>query len=201
VAPGPGISIRSAVDHSPPAVPPDAIPGLLPQGDESHRVLATICGEWVLPASLLSHSREVPPEKGAHSPEREKPAGKEPLAKEPQMLSHKVPSPDRRREDRVKRTITLMVRRQLDVGRLAQAVDLSANGIRFHHLGSSVLEGEKVLVQFMLRGKTFSFCGRVVRMEWLGSFAQDVALAFVGMDAKTRVRLKESLLSTSHSGM
>lgn len=116
-------------------------------------------------------------------------------------MSNKVSPPDRRREDRIKRNITLMVRRQLDVGRMAQAVDLSANGIRFHHLGSNVLEGEKVLVQFTLRGKTFSFCGRAVRMEWLGSFAQDVALAFVGMDAKTRVRLKESLLPISRSGM
>ena len=116
-------------------------------------------------------------------------------------MSHNVPSPDRRREDRVKRTITLMVRRQQDAGRLAQTVDLSASGIRFHHLGSKVREGEKVIVQFTLRGKTFSFCGRAVRMEWLGSFAQDVALSFVGMDVKTRVRLKESLLTVPRSGM
>ncbi len=116
-------------------------------------------------------------------------------------MSRKVPTPDRRRESRIKHNITLVVRRQEEAGRLAQAVDLSAKGIRFHHLGSKVLEGERMLVQFTLRGKTFSFCGRAVRMEWLGSFAQDVALAFVGVDAKTRVRLKESLLTIQRSGV
>jgi hypothetical protein len=86
-----------------------------------------------------------------------------------------------------------MIRRFRYPGRLAQAVDLSANGIRFHHLGPKIENGEQVLIQFTLKRETFSIFGHAVRGARLGTVAQDVALTFVGVDPGTQGRLQGCL--------
>jgi hypothetical protein len=100
---------------------------------------------------------------------------------------------DRRRDRRFSIEFTFCLR--LVKGRtvLAQAVDLSPRGIRFQHLGPGVEKGDAVLVQFTLGPETFSFCGLPLRVKLLGSFIQEVALTFVGMDPKTRMRLQAAL--------
>ena len=102
---------------------------------------------------------------------------------------------DRRREKRASVDLTFSV--HLGKGRnvLAQAVDLSSRGLRFHHLGPGVSRGEALLIQFTLGPETFSFCGLPLRVRMVESFVQEVALSFVGMDPKTQTRLQASLPS------
>jgi hypothetical protein len=109
------------------------------------------------------------------------------------MSSGKKPFRDRRQEERVRRDMTCMIRRFRYPGRLAQTIDLSANGIRFQHLGPNIEGDEQVLIQFTLNRETFTVFGQAVRGARLGTVAQDVALSFTGVDPATRSRLQGCL--------
>ena len=108
-------------------------------------------------------------------------------------LSLRDSNSDRRCEKRTRLDLTFSV--HLGKGRnvLAQAVDLSSRGLRFHHLGPGVARGEALLIQFTLGPETFSFCGLPLRVKMVESFVQEVALSFVGIDPKTQTRLQSSL--------
>jgi hypothetical protein len=76
---------------------------------------------------------------------------------------------------------------------LASMVDVGPRGLRFQHVGPGIDEGEAVLVQFTMGRETFSFCGLPLRVKMVETFIQEVALSFVGIDPKTRLRLQKSL--------
>jgi len=100
---------------------------------------------------------------------------------------------DRRRDRRLSIEFTFSLRPGKGRSSLAQSIDLSPRGLRFQHMGPEVEKGEAVLVQFTLGPETFSFCGLPLRVERPGSFVQEVALTFVGMDPRTRTRLQAAL--------
>jgi len=113
----------------------------------------------------------------------------------PRRLSLRDPTRDRRRERRASIDLTFSVHLGKGQNVLAQAVDLSSQGLRFHHLGPGVARGEALLIQFSLGPETFSFCGLPLRVKMVESFVQEVALSFVGIDPKTQTRLQASLPS------
>jgi hypothetical protein len=99
-------------------------------------------------------------------------------------------------EERVSIDITFSFTRFDKTGGLAYAVDISAGGIRFQQIGFDIRDDEDLLVQFTIGRRTFSFCGRPVRMVPLGDCAQEVALSFAGVDSRTRKRLRKYLLGS-----
>lgn len=103
------------------------------------------------------------------------------------------PGIERRRDARVRMDLTLSV--LIGKGRrvLAHTVDLCPRGLRFQHVGPGIDRGEALLVQFTLGRETFSFCGLPLRVKVVETFIQEVALSFVGIDPKTRNRLRKSL--------
>ena len=96
-------------------------------------------------------------------------------------------------EERVPFDFTFSFKRFNKTGGLAYAVDLSAGGICFQQIGFDIKDGEVLLVQFTFGRRTFSFCGRSVRMVPLGDCAQEVALSFAGVDSRARKRLRKHL--------
>ena len=72
---------------------------------------------------------------------------------------------------------------------------LISEGMRLQHLGLALESNEAVLVQFTLRGETFSVCGRAVRSSPLDGIGQEAGLSFSGLDGRTRERLRSCLVS------
>ena len=100
---------------------------------------------------------------------------------------------DRRRERRVPCAFTFSIRRLAEQGGLANAVDLSTAGMRFHYVGGDISPSEKILVQFTLRSSTYSFCGRPLRVSAPEPFTQEVAITFQSVDDRTRMLLGEDI--------
>jgi hypothetical protein len=110
--------------------------------------------------------------------------------------TRKMPQTEWRCEERVPIDFTFSFKRFDKTGGLAYAVDLSAGGIRFQQIGFDIKDDEALLVQFTIGRRTFSFCGRSVRMVPLGDCAQEVALSFAGVDSRARKRLRKYLLGS-----
>lgn len=100
---------------------------------------------------------------------------------------------DRRTERRVPCSFVFSVRRASGEGCLASAVDISTGGMRFETVGSSIADDDSILVQFTVNSRTYSFCGRPLRIRKPVPFAQEVAVQFRAVDGRTRAFLAESI--------
>jgi hypothetical protein len=100
---------------------------------------------------------------------------------------------DRRKYPRV-RTESLVSIARVDTRQaLAQALDVSIGGIRFHCVGLEVELGELLRVLLTIGDRTVSVVGRLVRVTELDGFTQEVALSFTEIDPDTLRFLSSNL--------
>lgn len=100
---------------------------------------------------------------------------------------------NRRKYTRIERDAVLSVERDGSSGLMAQAVDLSVSGIRFHCFGLEVQQDELLRVHVTLGERTLCAVGRVVRLAQLDEFTQEVALQLVNLDPESRRVLEREL--------
>jgi hypothetical protein len=74
---------------------------------------------------------------------------------------------------------------------LAHTVDLGIGGIRFQCPGQELGLGDVIEVTFTVEGHSATVAGKVIRVSELDLAAQEVALAFLDVDAETLQRLHE----------
>ena len=105
----------------------------------------------------------------------------------------KDPTFDRRKYPRVRTEAIVSIEQVEAKDVLAQAIDLSLNGIRFQCVGLDVEPGELLRVTLNLDGSDVSAVGELVRVTDLDAFTQELALALVEVDARTLELLRENL--------
>ena len=76
---------------------------------------------------------------------------------------------------------------------LGYAVDVSLGGIRFQAVGLEFQIGEVLRVSLNLGGTEVNAIGKLVRITPLDAFTNELALAFVQVDASTLKLLEEYL--------
>lgn len=107
---------------------------------------------------------------------------------------------DRRRYPRSSVDCMLSVQRLGASGGLAHVTDISAGGVRFQCVGLNMALEEVVEIQFTLGKEAFGLFGKTLRTSKLDEFAQEVALAFTGVDAEVRNSLHRSLYGVPEIG-
>ena len=105
----------------------------------------------------------------------------------------KDPTFDRRKYPRVRTEAVVSIAQVEAKDVLAQAVDLSLNGIRFQCVGLDVVPGELLRVTLNLDGDEVSAVGKLVRVTDLDAFTQELALTLIEVDARTLELLRENL--------
>ena len=105
----------------------------------------------------------------------------------------KDPTFDRRKYPRVRTEAVVSIAQVEAKDVLAQAVDLSLNGIRFQCVGLDVVPGELLRVTLNLDGNEVSAVGKLVRVTDLDAFTQELALTLIEVDARTLELLRENL--------
>ena len=76
---------------------------------------------------------------------------------------------------------------------VAHTVDLSLNGLRFQCVGLDVEVGQLLRVGFRLGEEEVSVVGKLVRVTELDFLSQELALALIEVDARTRELFAEHL--------
>ena len=105
----------------------------------------------------------------------------------------KDPTFDRRKYPRVRTEAVVSIAQVEAKDVLAQAVDLSLNGIRFQCVGLDVVPGELLRVTLNLEGNEASAVPKLVRVTDLDAFTQELALTLIEVDARTLELLRENL--------
>ena len=99
----------------------------------------------------------------------------------------------RRKYPRVKTEAVFSVTRLDTSDGVAHVVDLSLGGIRFQCVGLEFEVGEMLRVSLNLSGIEMNAIGQLVRITQLDAFTQELALAFVEVDARALKLLEEYL--------
>jgi hypothetical protein len=115
-------------------------------------------------------------------------------------LSRQYEFHDRRRYPRSSIDCMLSVQRLGASGGLAHVSDMSAGGVRFQCVGFNMALEEVVEIQFTLGKAAFGLFGKTVRTAKLDEFAQEVALAFTGMDPEIHESLHRNLYGVPEMG-
>ena len=76
---------------------------------------------------------------------------------------------------------------------LGAAVDLSLGGIRFQMMGVELFLWQKLSICLNLGDDSRTVVGRVVRLTDEDPFTQEVAVAFLEVDSRTRELMQETL--------
>ena len=106
------------------------------------------------------------------------------------------PGPDadgRRDYSRVSYEAIVSVSRASMVDVAAQALDMSIGGLKFEVEGLELQLDEAVRVTLEIEGQPVTVVGQLVRVIDVDAFSQEVALAFLEVDAETLAVLEESL--------
>jgi hypothetical protein len=100
---------------------------------------------------------------------------------------------DRRKYPRVRTEALLSIARVDDSDLVARTVDLSMGGLRFRCVGLEVDLGEVLRVSLRLGGSEISLVGKLVRITDLDDLTQELALAFIEIDAAALELIQEEL--------
>lgn len=95
----------------------------------------------------------------------------------------KDPTDDRRKYPRIHTDAVVSIARIETSTSLGHAMDLSQGGIRFQCVGVELDLADVVRVTLTLGSDTIDVVGRMVRVVDLDAFTQEVALAFLDVDA------------------
>ena len=109
-----------------------------------------------------------------------------------------APEPDaegRRDYSRVSYDAIVSVARASMVDVAGQALDMSIGGLKFEVEGLELQLDETVRVTLEIEGQPLTVIGQLVRVTEVDAFSQEVALAFLEIDAETLATLEESLPS------
>ena len=101
---------------------------------------------------------------------------------------------DRRKYPRVRTEALLSIARVDDSDLVARTVDLSFGGLRFRCVGLEVDLGGVLRIALRLSGSEVSLVGKLVRVTDLDDLTQELALAFVEIDAAALELIREELL-------
>ncbi len=99
----------------------------------------------------------------------------------------------RRKYPRVQTEVLFSVTRVDASDGVAHAVDLSLGGIRFQSVGLEFEVGQILRVVLNLGGTEVSAIGKLMRITQPDAFTQELALAFVEVDARALKLLEEYL--------
>ena len=109
------------------------------------------------------------------------------------------PNDDRRKYPRVHTDAVVSIARIEAPSSLGHAMDLSEGGIRFQCVGVELDLADVVRVTLTLGTDTIEIVGRLVRLVELDAFTQEVALAFLDVDAEADEVLKRHLTDDFYS--
>jgi hypothetical protein len=115
----------------------------------------------------------------------------EPLATRPAIPE--APPPERRKHPRIRSDQTFVVTPFAGREMMAQCCDISAGGMRFGMVGSTLRAGDLVRVSFNIGDETVAAIGSVLRVHELDPITTDITIEFVRLDPGASQLLAQAL--------